>query len=266
MKKLIIEIENLLRECGDVILNADRGRIAVDEKSGHANFVTYYDRMIQEKIRERLKILLPEAAFVGEEEDVHEKIREGFSFIVDPIDGTTNFIRDLRCSTVSVGLLRDGEPYIGVIYNPYTDEMFTGLKGEGSYLNGVRMHVSRKAFRDSIVLFGTSPYYAELNEEGFRKAAFYAREALDVRRFGSAAYDLALVAAGKAEIFFELRLSPWDYAAGSLLISEAGGTVTQTDGSPLSFSEPSSVYARGQIRDIPPEAQEDLESRREVKP
>ena len=244
-QKIIKGINAAILEAGNIILHADRSSETVEEKAGHANFVTSYDKAVQEMLKARLLSILPEAVFVGEEEDVHAQIREGYSFIVDPIDGTTNFIRDMHCSTVSIGLLLDAEPVYAAIYNPYLDELFTAEKGCGAYLNDQPIRVSDKPLSEGIVVFGTSPYYPELSKKGFELLINLFNRALDIRRFGSAAYDLCMVAAGRAELFFEMQLSPWDYAAGSLIVNEAGGSVTQIDGTPLSFGHPCSVLARG---------------------
>ena len=219
---LLQKITDIMRECGGIILNADRNRSVVDEKAGHANFVTTYDKMIQEKLKKELLSLLPEAVFVGEEEDVHASVEKGYAFIADPIDGTTNFIRDYHTSAVSVGLAKDGATYMGVVYNPYLDEMFTAVKGEGAYLNGRPIRVSARPLKDGIVIFGTATYYEELAERTFALAYDYYKRSLDVRRSGSAALDLCSIAAGRAELFYELRLCPWDYAAASLIVTEAG--------------------------------------------
>ena len=244
-KNITEQINQAILDAGSIILNADRTKENVEEKTGHANFVTSYDKAVQEMLKKRLLEILPEAVFVGEEEDVHAQIREGFSFIVDPIDGTTNFIRDMHCSTVSIGLLLNGEPVYAAIYNPYLDELYTAEKGQGAYLNGRPIHVSGKPLSESIILFGSSPYYPELAKKGFELLIKLFNRALDVRRFGSAAYDLCMVAAGRAELFFEMQLSPWDYAAGSLIVKEAGGSATQLNGEPLSYGHPCSVLARG---------------------
>lgn len=241
--RLLRSITNIVRECGGIILNADREQSIVDEKAGHANFVTTYDKMIQAKLKEELLALLPEAVFVGEEEDTHASIKEGYAFIVDPIDGTTNFIRDYHTSAVSVGLAKNGAPYMGVVYNPYLGEMFTAVKGQGAYLNGKPIHVSANPLQNGIVIFGTATYYEELAERTFALAYDFYRKSLDVRRSGSSAIDLCSIAAGRAELFFELRLCPWDYAAGSLIVTEAGGRVTTADGGELPFGESSSVMA-----------------------
>ena len=124
MDSLVNEIVQAVKACGQIILNAKRDDSMVDAKQGHANFVTTYDKLVQDRLKEKLLQILPEAAFVGEEDEAHESVGRGYAFIVDPIDGTTNFIKDYRLSTTSVGLAKDGELWIGVVYNPYTDEMF----------------------------------------------------------------------------------------------------------------------------------------------
>lgn len=242
-EKLLRGITGIVRECGGIILNADRSKSVVDAKEGHANFVTTYDKMIQEKLKKELLSLLPEAVFVGEEEDVHASVEKGYAFIVDPIDGTTNFIRDYHASAVSVGLAKDGAPYMGVVYNPYPDELFTAVKGLGAYLNGQPIHVSSHSLKDGIVIFGTATYYEELAERTFALAYDYYKRSLDVRRSGSAALDLCSIAAGRAELFYELRLCPWDYAAASLIVTEAGGRVTTVEGGELPFGASCSVMA-----------------------
>lgn len=241
--QLLKQITDAVRACGEIILHADRGKSCIDEKAGHANFVTTYDKKVQQELQEKLLQILPEAVFVGEEEDIHASIAEGYAFIVDPIDGTTNFIKNYHVSAISVGLARDGERYLGVVYNPYLNEMFTAVKGQGACLNGEPIHVSSEPLHNGIVLFGTAPYYEELSQKSFEMAYDYFKKALDIRRSGSAALDLCSVAAGRAEVFFELRLSPWDFAAGSLIVEEAGGKVTTVEGEPLSLHAPCSLLA-----------------------
>lgn len=243
MNDLLLKISNEMKECANIILFAERNDAMVNEKSGHANFVTTYDKKVQEELKRRLKNILPEAIFVGEEADFNGTVDTGFAFIVDPIDGTTNFIKDYKTSCISVGLLKDGEQYMGAVYNPYLDELFTAVKGEGAYLNDKPIHVTNLPLSDGIVIFGTSPYYEELSKQSFDLAYKIFKQSLDVRRSGSAAIDLCNIAAGRAELFFELRLSPWDYAAGSLIVSEAGGLVTTVDGDKLQFLNPTSVMA-----------------------
>jgi len=243
-EELLTKLTDVMKECGKIMLNADRDAAMIDEKAGHANFVTTYDKMVQVKLQESFAKILPEAVFVGEEEDIHASIEKGYAFIVDPIDGTTNFIKDYHISAISVGLLKDGEQFLGAVYNPYLDELFTAVKGEGAYLNGQPIHVSNQPLSNGVVLFGTAPYYEELNRKSFDMAYEYFKQALDIRRSGSAALDLCSIASGRAELYFELRLSPWDYAAGSLIVTEAGGIVTTVEGEPITFDKPCSVLAR----------------------
>jgi len=249
MKKILAETEKLMRECGGILISATRTSDMVTAKEGHANFVTTYDKAVQERLRDGLLKILPEAVFVGEEEDLHASIFKGYAFVVDPIDGTTNFIRDYKQSCISVALLKDAEQVMGAVYNPYLDEMFTAVKGEGAYLNGERIHVSSLPLSEGIVIFGTAPYYQELNKRSFDMAYDYFRKSLDIRRSGSSAIDLCSVAAGRAEVFFELRLSPWDYAAGSLIVREAGGKVTTVEGTEISFDKPCSILATNGVKE-----------------
>ena len=123
--------------------------------------------------------------------------------------------------------------------------MFWAQRGKGAYCGKQRIFVSKKPLSDGLVLFGTAPYYRELADKSFEMAKSYFDRSLDVRRSGSAALDLCSVASGRAELFFELRLQPWDFAAGALLISEAGGRITTVDGEPLCFDRPQSVLAVG---------------------
>ena len=119
MDRLVGQITEVVRKCGSFILQADRKNSHVVSKEGHANFVTEYDKKVQEMLKGELLAILPEAFFVGEEENIHSRVDTGYAFVVDPIDGTTNFIKDYRASSISVGLLKDGRQYIGVVYNPY---------------------------------------------------------------------------------------------------------------------------------------------------
>ena len=235
----------LVRACGSMILTADRARLDVDSKSGRSNFVTAYDKAVQARLEDGLREILPEARFIGEEGSEARYSAHGAFFIVDPIDGTMNFIKDCRYSAISVALVIDGRAELGVIYNPYADELFTARRGHGAFCNGRPLRVSSAPLAEGIVLFGTAPYDAALSERSFKLAFTAFRQAVDVRRSGSAALDLCAVAAGRAELFFELRLSPWDYAAGGLVVEEAGGTVTTAEGDPIAYDRPVSVLAHG---------------------
>ena len=242
----------LVRECGQFIKDADRSHLRIDSKGGRANFVTEYDKKVQERLRTGLLEVMPDAYFIGEEGAAQEFSSSGKFFIVDPIDGTTNFIKDYRESCVSVGLVVNGAAEIGVIYNPYSDEMFSARRGCGAFCNGDRLHVSPEPLERALVVFGTSPYREDLTDITFRLARDYFKKSMDVRRSGSAALDMCSVAAGRAELFFELSLSPWDYAAGALIVEEAGGLVSDVYGKDLVYDRQCSVVARNKV--VPPPA------------
>ena len=217
---MLDRLVSIARDAGSIILRARDA--AVHQKEGHFNFVTDADVAVQAFLKEALKALAPEARFFSEEQE-NEPLTNAPTFVVDPIDGTMNFMRSRRASAVSIGFLAGKQPEYAVVYNPYTDEAFAARRGKGAWCNGQPIHVSDFPFDEAIVSVGTSPYDAELAEKSMRCAAQFLHSAGDIRRVGSAALDLADVACGRADVFFEMRLRPWDVAAGSLLVAEAGG-------------------------------------------
>jgi len=239
------KMEEAIRICGDFMLQADRSTTQVSSKEGHGNFVTYYDKKNQEYLKKAFLEALPEAVFVGEEEDVHAQIEKGYSFIVDPIDGTANFIRNRRESAISAALLKDGEVILGLVFQPYHQLMYRAILHEGATVNGMPISVSNRTIEDALIVFGTCPYDVSLADKTFDLAKALFLKGIDVRRCGSAALDLCSVAAGEAELFFEYRLQPWDYAAASLILQEAGGKITTFDGTPIDYSKSCSIFARG---------------------
>ena len=196
----------------------------VDSKEGHANYVTNIDCEVQAFLEERLLRLLPGSLFIGEEKE-NQALTDAPTWIVDPLDGTTNMIHDYHLSAVSVALCKDKKPVTGLIWQPFTRELFYAEKGGGAFLNGKPIRVSETPFRNALVAVGTAPYYEELEDTGMKLACSFLHACADIRRSGSAAMDLAYLACGRHDIFFEMRLKPWDYAAGSLIVQEAGGLV-----------------------------------------
>ena len=217
---MLTKIVSAAREAGRMML--EYRDAAVHQKEGHFNFVTDTDVAVQRFLQKELLSLLPGSRFFAEEQE-NEPLTDAPTFVVDPIDGTLNFVRRRNASAVSIALLADKKPVLGAVYNPYADEMFTAEKGKGACLNGRRISVSQTPFDQALVTFGTSPYDAELTQRSLDAAGKFLRQAGDLRRSGSAAIDLCEVACGRTDIFFELRLRPWDVAAGSLLVTEAGG-------------------------------------------
>lgn len=241
-----------VKKSGNILLFAQDIRSSVETKEGKANFVTKYDTAVQESLHRSLLEKFPGASFLAEEGDLHEQGTGDVTFIIDPIDGTTNFIKGLKKSCVSVGAARGGEIVCGVVFNPFTSEMFYAEKGGGAFLNGRRIKAASGELARELAAFGTSPYNPEMIEKTFALTARMQAAALDVRRSGSAALDLCDVACGRYGLFYEYQLSPWDFAAGSLIVTEAGGIVSSMDGGPLPLGQKSSVLAGG------PKAYEDF--------
>ncbi len=242
---MLQQIVEIVHECGKILLSASDIDRKVHAKEGKGNFVTEYDSAVQRILREKLLVLMPEALFYGEEDDTDKgDVRSGYAFIVDPIDGTANFTRGYNASCISVALAKDGQPIIGVVYNPYAEETFTAERGKGAMLNESPIHTSDRDLAHGLILFGTTPYSEELARKSFETAYHYFAKAEDLRRSGSAAIDLCCLACGRAELFFELMLYPWDYAAGALIVEEAGGIVSDFAGNPVTYHKRQTVVAR----------------------
>lgn len=240
---MLEEIKEIVRKAGQIMLNAQNIKDNVESKQGTANYVTKYDVEVQQFLYKELAEVLPEAAFLGEEDDKREKVNADYCFIIDPIDGTTNFIFDYRHSAISVGLRYQGQMLLGLVYNPYLDELFWAEKGKGAFLNGRKLTVNDLGISEGIVGFGTAPYYRDKSDETFRIVRKLFDQAMDIRRSGSAALDICYTAAGRFVLFCEMVLAPWDYAAASLILTEAGGRISSFDRQELSCLSPSSVIA-----------------------
>lgn len=232
------------REAAKLILEARS--ILVETKTSPGDVVTEYDRRVQELLIARLSAAVAGARFFCEENDRQDAVDAEHLFVIDPIDGTMNFVRHLNHSCISVAYMHRGELLAAAIYNPYVDEMFTAVRGKGAYLNGRAIHVEDAALAETVVCFGTSPYAPELTDKTFALLKKVHLIALDIRRQGSAALDLCSAAAGRAGVYFEAVLSFWDYAAGMLIVEEAGGIVRTPEGGlmPLDGSK-SGVVAGG---------------------
>ncbi len=239
----LAEMETLIREAGAIMRGVpDEVRNNPECKEGSANFVTAYDVKVQEFLKEGLTRLLPTAAFFAEEDGESSRaIGSGYTFIIDPIDGTTNFMCGYNTSAVSVGLLLDGQPIFGGIYDPYRDEYFSAVAGQGATCNGDPIRVSERPVTRAIVAIGSAPYRKDtLAETMISMTTDLFHIFADFRRSGSAALDICHVASGRLDAFCEPILSPWDYAAGSVILAEAGGIATNFAGKPLNLSAPSS--------------------------
>lgn len=219
---MLQQLTTILREAGKLMKPEN---IDILQKGNDSNFVTTADINVENFLREKLTELIPESAFVGEESEGAAVEDREYIWVVDPIDGTSNFIRDIGLSAISVGLLKDREPYIGVIYLPYRDEIFWAESGKGAYLNGKQIKVSDRDFKHSHLCSAMSTYNKDYAKLCFNIIERVYAECDDLRRLGAAALEMAYLAAGRVELYFEIRLFPWDVAAAIPIIREAGGYV-----------------------------------------
>jgi len=200
------------------------------ESKGLHNYVTYVDKNAEKQIVEALQNLLPEAGFIVEENSI-EKTSDIYNWIIDPLDGTTNFIHGIPCYSISIALMKDKEIVLGVVYEINLKECFYAWKDSAAYLNGNKIKVSHaQTLADSLIATGF-PYYDYQHLEGIMAfLKFLMVESRGVRRLGSAAVDLAYVACGRFDAFYEYSLNPWDVAAGAFIVQQAGGVVSDFSG------------------------------------
>ena len=237
------KIEETVREAGSIIVSARPDEQAVHQKSGPANFVTDYDVKIQEFLIGKLSEILPEAAYFGEEDTKGNTgaAGQGYTFFIDPIDGTTNFMFDYCNSCVSVGLAEDKKMIAGWVYDPYNDRMYSAVRGSGAFLSGRRLCMDDRPMGEGIVAFGCARYNE--GDRVFKVLEELFMNSLSIRNGGSAAIDLCRIASGSNVAYVEMKLQPYDYAAASVIIEEAGGFIGQADGSGITLDMPCSIVA-----------------------
>lgn len=221
------------------IVDTDKYRHQVEVK-GESDFVTAVDFKISDFLKKELKKIDPKIDFFSEEEN---GCLTDSCWILDPIDGTTNLIFGYRMSSVSLGLYNNGNIIFGVVYNPFTEECFTAEKGKGAYVNGKILHVSTRPISKSIIEFGAGSTRKKEADKNFELAKEIFKNCIDIRRICSSALDLCFIADGRIDGYFESVLKPWDIAAGSLILEEAGGKITDFCGDPIRFDKPTSVIA-----------------------
>ena len=237
------QFRKIVYEAGEIILSAES--ITVEkQKDGLANFVTKYDTMVQAFLIDQLKHILPEAAFLGEEEgQCASPADEKYCFIIDPIDGTTNFLCDFQYSAISVALSTSGKLTHGIVYNPFRKEMFWCERGKGAFLNDRKLSYSDKTLSEGVFIFGTTPYNPEFRSSAFDMAKEVSYLTMDLRELGSAALNFCYVACGRAVGFASPRLFVWDYAAAAVLLEELGYPLSDFDGKPMDFRTKVSIAA-----------------------
>ncbi len=256
-----------IMDYNDIIkLVYDAKKIAISKKlkskvslKGKADYVTAVDLGISAYIKDGLKKIAPNVAFVTEEEDKH--IESGERFILDPIDGTTNLVHGYKQSSISLAYYVNNKVEFGVVFSPFTYELFFAIKGKGAHFYSTRygitnllkigienyaknlLKVSALSREDAIVEFGAGSTKKHLADENFAIAKEVFTSCLDIRRICSTALSICYIASGRIEGYFEKVIKVWDYAASSLILEEAGGYLSEWDGSALCYTKPSSIIA-----------------------
>lgn len=228
MERILSEVISLAEQAGNMML--DDSGITVENKATKENYVTSMDVKIEGFLRENLTSLIPGSFFLGEEGDPVSEGEKEYMWIVDPIDGTANFARGIRMSVVSIGLAHFGELVLGVVRHPHLGETYSAVKGNGAFLNGEPIHVSDRTKEHCMVSLAWSTYNKKLAPMCFEVSQRLYGVCEDLRRIGTAAYELCQVAKGSEDMLFEIRLAPWDYAGAAVILREAGGVISSVDG------------------------------------
>lgn len=236
LQKILQSVEKAAKSAAEYIARERRENFTDDriELKGRNNLVSYVDKTAEAMLVSDLAELVTGAGFICEEGTATRGPKEGWNWIIDPLDGTTNFVHGLPPYCVSIGLAQGDEVMLGVIYVITSDECFSAVKGGGAFINGVRIATSKIAdLSQALVLSGVA-YDLSGGQKGdfMRLFDYFNNNSHGARRTGSAAANMAYVAAGRVEAFYQVNLSPWDVAAGILLVEEAGGRVTDFNGGP----------------------------------
>lgn len=231
LEKILNETLQLVKETGKFI-KTEQKKLSAEkiEVKGIHNFVTYIDKAAEKKLVDGLRVVLPEAGFITEEQTATDK-GEVFNWIVDPLDGTTNYIHRIFPVAISIALQKNNKTILGIVYELGLDEVFYSIEGQPAYLNGKEIQVSETNYVDDSLIATGFPYYDYDRMNGYMKSfEYFMKNSRGLRRLGSAATDLAYVAIGRFDSFYEYSLSPWDVAAGAFLVQQAGGKVCDFDG------------------------------------
>jgi myo-inositol-1(or 4)-monophosphatase len=238
-------------EAGKILQKGFGTSFKISSKEGKNNLVTEYDKLSENYIIKHISQKFPEHVFLAEESGkTGNKSTNNVRWIIDPLDGTVNFAHSLPIFSVSIAAELNNEIVCGVIYHPILKELFTAVKGKGAFLNGELINVSNNANLDSSMLVTGFPYNVNQNPCAcIDHFVNIIKRGIPIRRLGSAALDLAYVAAGRFDGFWEINLNPWDVAAGEILVREAGGRVSQYDNSEYRIYNQSILASNAKIHD-----------------
>lgn len=246
---MIIDLSSIIEIVRSASSLMAKEGFSIVEKETVENIVTSSDIAVQHYLMERLSDILPDSGFLCEEENFQD-IAHQFVWIIDPIDGTTNYARGNENCGISVALVENGITLAGVVYSPWRNQIWYAEKGSGAFCNGHIIRVSERQLEQSLMYTAMSTYrkeYAQLCSDIIMDVY---RKCNDVRRLGSAAVELCQLAAGQAELFFEMRLMPWDYAAAALIVQESGGFISDYWGNYPSLERPTLVIASNTIANL----------------
>ena len=225
LQKITEKVEDCTKKVGEFIRTERKSfSYGAVEIKGLNDLVSYVDKTSEEMIVNELSLIFPEAGFIVEENTKNEK--KEFNWIVDPLDGTTNFVHGIPCYAISIALEHKGEIILGVVYEITQNECFRAYKNGGAYLNNQPINVSdRKFLQESLIATGFPIYNFSRIDNYIHTLTFLMKNTHGVRRIGAAAADLCYLACGRVDAFFEYNLNAWDVAAGALIVKEAGGTI-----------------------------------------
>jgi len=233
------------------ILKDHLGRIQEISHKGEIDLVTNVDKLSERSIVETIKALYPDHQILAEEGEHNSETSSEYKWLIDPLDGTTNYIHGLPYFCVSIALEKRGELILGVVYDPMHEELFTAEKGQGAFLNQKPITVSGvEELEKSLLVTGFPPSIWQDHGKSFEHFKNFTVRCQGVRRLGSAAIDLCYVAAGRLEAFWERGLKPWDMAAGALLVKEAGGHVTDFRGQDFDPYQGEILASNGKIHKV----------------
>ncbi len=237
------------KKAGELLRSRFRTHLKIREKAP-ANLVTDLDTQSEQIVLSILQSAYPDVSFITEESEKTAVNGSNEYWIIDPLDGTTNYIHGYPFFSVSIALERNDRIVLGVVYNPIADDLYTAELGQGAYCNGEKIHISNTSGLDHALIGSGFPYYAWNTEDNnSRQWARMIKKVVSLRCDGSAALDLCLVAAGVLDGFWELDLEAWDLAAGSLIVQEAGGKVTLVDGKIFTPYQRSVLASNGKLHD-----------------
>ena len=233
LEKIEKGVVEICREVGEFISRegASFDRTRIEQKLVFNNLVSYVDKEAEKILVRTLGKLFPEAGFITEEGTVEQSQQHTYNWIIDPLDGTTNFLHGLPLYAISIGLTRNKKPILGVIYDICQKECYHAIENAPAYCNGRIIRVSAiETLSESLLATGFPYYHFDKRDDYLDIIKEFLNETHGIRRLGSAAMDLAYVACGKLEGFFEYNLHPWDVAAGTIIVQQAGGMVTDFKG------------------------------------